>query len=70
MDLVTTLAKRGLTSTMAHARRLIQSGGVRVNGAITDINLELDGTEEITLRKVKHCNNIHKAPHNRTPHPK
>lgn len=63
VDLVTTLARKGLTSSMAQARRLIRMGGVRVNGGIIDTNIELEGDEEVTLRKVKECSDIHKADH-------
>ena len=67
MDLVTTLARKGLTSSMAQARRLIRMGGVRVNGGIIDTNIELEGDEEITLRKAKECTDIHKAHRTRKP---
>ena len=53
MDLVTALTKKGLVSTMAHARRLIHLGGVRVNGGIVNKNIELSGNEKISLRKVR-----------------
>ena len=63
MDLVTTLARKGLTSSMAQARRLIRVGGVRVDGGIVDTNIELEGHEEVTLRKAKGCTDIHKTDH-------
>ena len=65
MDLVKTLTDKELVPSMAHARRLIQMGGVRVDGAIVDQNIDLLGDEKITLRKAKGCTDIHKTSHNR-----
>ncbi len=59
------LSRRGMTSTRASARRLIRSGGVRVNGGIIIDDIEVPDGAVITLRKSKECTDIHKAPRTR-----
>jgi ribosomal protein S4 len=65
MKLVDELAKRGLTVSMAHARKLIHQGGIRVDGKIIRDNIELEGGEKITLRKAKGCTDLHKTTQSR-----
>tara|TARA_R100001530_G_scaffold85589_1_gene59645 strand:+ start:251 stop:454 length:204 start_codon:yes stop_codon:yes gene_type:complete len=59
--LIQELTRRGLTSTTAHARRLLHIGGVRVDGGIVRDNIEVSSDAKITLRKAKGCTDIHKA---------
>ena len=59
--LIQELTRLGLTSTKAHARRLLHIGGVRVDGGIVRDNIEVPEGATITLRKAKGCTDISKA---------